>query len=230
MPFTRQQPAGGVQPDPTAARHIHFGPGVQIGEIDLRAAGAIERLDIRSQLNEIARHKPRSHPQMPQHIHHQPRAVTAGTAPQRQGFFRRLNPRLQPNQIFHRMLDDLIHRNQIIDRSDLGFAGRIHERRQPGRRRRGLQVRGQFAGQNRVIGERAFLGVFFEEKIERIHHRQLGDKIHFDREFACLLGEHQPCQAIAVGILLPVDEIIVWRDRKTVGQDGRTAVGCRAQP
>lgn len=43
MAFTGQQARGGVQPNPAGAGQVHLAPGVQIGEIDLGAAGAIER-------------------------------------------------------------------------------------------------------------------------------------------------------------------------------------------
>ena len=37
-----EQARGGVEPDPARARHVHFGPGVQIGEVLLRTGGAVE--------------------------------------------------------------------------------------------------------------------------------------------------------------------------------------------
>jgi hypothetical protein len=38
---------GGIEADPAAAGQVHFGPGVQIGEIPVRSARAVERFDVR---------------------------------------------------------------------------------------------------------------------------------------------------------------------------------------
>ena len=48
--FTRQQPAGRIKPDPARTRQIDLDPGVKIGEIDLGARGAVQRLQVRFQL------------------------------------------------------------------------------------------------------------------------------------------------------------------------------------
>jgi hypothetical protein len=39
-----QQARGGVEPDPAGAGQVDLAPGVQVGEVDLGAAGAVERL------------------------------------------------------------------------------------------------------------------------------------------------------------------------------------------
>ncbi len=57
MAFARQKARGGVEPNPSCAGQIHLAPSVQIGEVHLSAAWAIERFDIGGELNEIARNK-----------------------------------------------------------------------------------------------------------------------------------------------------------------------------
>src|SRR3546814_19567498 len=43
------------------------------------------------------------------------------------------------------------------------------------------------------------------------------------------LGKHQPRQVIALGILLPVDEMLIGRDLQRIRKNARAAVGRRAQ-
>ena len=54
MALAAKQARGRVEPDPAGAGQIDLGPGVQIGEIMLRALGAFERLDVGRELDEIA--------------------------------------------------------------------------------------------------------------------------------------------------------------------------------
>jgi hypothetical protein len=53
MTFAAKEARGGIEPDPAGAGQVHFGPGVQIGEVVLGAGGAFERLDVGPQLDEI---------------------------------------------------------------------------------------------------------------------------------------------------------------------------------
>ena len=72
MAFAGQQAAGGVQANPASAGQIDLAPGVQVGEVDLGAAGAVERLHIGCQLDQVAGNKARSQPAVAQQLHHQP--------------------------------------------------------------------------------------------------------------------------------------------------------------
>ena len=62
MPFSREQARCGVQPNPTRARQIHLAPSVQVGKVHIGAAGAVDRLHIGLELNQVARHKARGQP------------------------------------------------------------------------------------------------------------------------------------------------------------------------
>ena len=55
--FTGQQARGRVQANPAGARQVHLGPGVQVGEVDGGAAGAVQGFDVGRQLDQIARCK-----------------------------------------------------------------------------------------------------------------------------------------------------------------------------
>ena len=59
MSFAGEQARGRVETDPTRARQINFGPGVQIGEILFRTGRAVEGLHIGGELNQVARDKAR---------------------------------------------------------------------------------------------------------------------------------------------------------------------------
>ena len=70
--FACEQAGGGVQPDPACARQVNLAPGVQIREIDFGAAGAIQRLHIGFELNQVARHKTRGQTQVAKDLNQQP--------------------------------------------------------------------------------------------------------------------------------------------------------------
>ncbi len=77
MALARQQARRGIQPHPARAGQIHLAPGVQVGEIDIGTTGTVQRLYIRPQLNQVARHKTGRQPAVAQQLHHQPGRITA---------------------------------------------------------------------------------------------------------------------------------------------------------
>ena len=56
--FRRQQSRSRIEADPARAGQIDLGPGVEIGEVVVRARRPVERDEIGLQLNEIAGHEP----------------------------------------------------------------------------------------------------------------------------------------------------------------------------
>lgn len=93
-----------------------------------------------------------------------------------------------------------------------------------------FEIGGQLAGEDGIVFEREFLGVFIEEEIERIDDGQFRDQIDLDGKLARFLGEYQASQAIAVGILLPIDEMVLGVDAQGIAKDGGAGVGGRPQP
>ena len=77
MAFAREEARGRIETDPACAREVDFRPGVQVGEIVIRARRPVERFHIRLQLNEVAGHEARREPVMPQDVHEQPARVPA---------------------------------------------------------------------------------------------------------------------------------------------------------
>ncbi len=128
--FAREQSRGRIQAHPSGARQIHFGPGVQIGEILPGPGLALERFHVGLQLDQIAGDEARGESQMTQDFHQQPGAVAAGAAFERQRLFARLDARLHPNEISDLVLQLLVQVDQKIVGTLLGEID-------------GLQIRGQ---------------------------------------------------------------------------------------
>ena len=100
MALAAEQPRGRVEPDPAGAGQIDLGPGVQIGEIMVRALGAFERLLVGRELDEIAGDETRGEAETAQRLHQQPGRIAAGARTQRQRLVRRLHAGLHADHIF----------------------------------------------------------------------------------------------------------------------------------
>ena len=87
--FAGEQAGGGIEPDPSRAGNINFGPGVKIGEILVGAAGAVEGFDIGHELDEIAGDKSGGQAKMAEDLNQEPGAVAARTAAKGEGLFGR---------------------------------------------------------------------------------------------------------------------------------------------
>jgi hypothetical protein len=224
-----KQAGCGVQAQPAGARHVHLGPGVQVGEILLGAGRAIQGLDVGRQLHQIAGHEARRQAQVAQYLHQQPAGVATRADAPLQRLLAGLHARLHAHAVGDVPLQALVKVDQkIVDRPF-----RAIEARQPGVQQRAFfgdqQVRQQLGVQRRRVGEGVFLGVVLDEKIERVDGGQLGDHLHRDAELSRRLGEHQPRQVIAERVLLPVDEVLGRLDAQAVGADRRAAVRRRTQ-
>ena len=80
MAFAGQQARGRVEADPAGAGQVDLAPGVQVGEVDLGAAGAVERLHVGLELDQVAGDEARRQAQVAQQLHQQPAGVAAGAA------------------------------------------------------------------------------------------------------------------------------------------------------
>ena len=113
--FARQQAAGRVQPDPAGARQIHLAPGVQVGEVHLGAARAVERLLIGLQLNQITRHEAGRKSAMAQQLHQQPARIAARAAGVLQRLLGRLHAGFHADQVVDVVLQALVDADQKVD-------------------------------------------------------------------------------------------------------------------
>ena len=230
MTLAAQQSRGRVEPDPTGARHVGLGPGVQVGEVLRRADRPVERLHVRPQLDEIARHEARREPEVPQGLHQQPGAVAAGAGSSRQRLFRRLHAGFHANEIADVALQTLIELDQEIDGVAAIARDRGEERRQAGSRRLGVEIGPQLLRELGGIGERKAVGERLDEEVERIDHRHVGQEIDGDGELAGLLRKHEARQPVSVRVLLPIHEMLGRRHLERIAHDAGAAVRRRPQP
>ena len=230
MAFAREQARCRVQADPARTGQVDLAPRMQIGEIDLGAAGAVQRFDVRHQLDQVTRHEARGQPQVAHQLHEQPGGIAARARAVGQGFFRRLHAGLEPDQVAHVALHALIQRDEKID-AGLRFAWHFGQvTRKVRRERQRVQIRRQLMALPRFVLEGDFLGLRFEEKIEWVDHRHFGDQVDFDAQFGGFLGDHQAREPVALRILLPIDEMLLGKNIERVRQDGGAAVRRGAQP
>src|SRR4030095_10288174 len=93
-----------------------------------------------------------------------------------------------------------------------------------------LEERGEILPQRGVVREWELLRRRLEEEVERIEDGQLGNQVDLDTQLARLLGKHHTRQVIAVGILLPVDEMRRRPHAERVAEDRCPGVRRRTQP
>ena len=101
--FAGQQSGGRIEANPARARYVGLSPRMQIGKVMGRPGRAIERLDIGSELNKIARDETRGHAAVAQQLHQQPAAVAARSTGQRECLLAGLHARFHPHQVFYFM-------------------------------------------------------------------------------------------------------------------------------
>ena len=208
MPLAGQHARGDVESDPPRAGKIDLGPGVQIGKIVLDLARSFDRIDIGTQLNEVARDESRGEPEVPQDLNQQPRRVAARSRARGQRLLRRLDARLHADDVANLLLQLRVEIDQKIDRARR-LAGDV---RQIFREQRsgldGRQIRREFGLEIVGIGERKTVRVGLDEEIERIDHGHLRREIDLDLQLGGLFREDKARQPVALRVLLPVHEMI----------------------
>lgn len=229
MPFPGEQPGRRIKANPAGTRQIHLAPGVQVGEVDFGARRAVEAFHVGGQLNQVAGNKPRRQTEIAQQLHQQPCRITAGTGGVLQCVLRSLHAGLHADQVADVFAEALIERHQKIHRRQWRAVDAVQVSLERWRQRQDFEVWRQLLALIGGVAERDSLGVRFEKKIERIEHRHFRDQIDFDAQLCGFFREHQTCQVIALGVLLPVDEMLLGRDFQRIGKNSRAAVGRRAQ-
>ncbi|MNP15308.1 hypothetical protein D3C76_1076620 [compost metagenome] len=202
---------------------------MQVGEIFFGTRRPVQRLDVGGQLNQIAGDKPRRQAQVTQQLHQQPGRITARAGAQFQGLLRGLHTRFEADQVTDVFAQALVQGNQEIDAGLRRTLDAVQVGGELRRQRQLLQVGQQFVAFVTAITEGHLLGVGFEEEVERVEHRHLGDQVDFHPQAVGFLREHQARQVIALWVLLPIDEMPTRLHLQRVGEDPCTAVGGRAQ-
>ena len=184
VPFGAQQAGGRIETDPAGAGNVDLGPGVQVGEVRGRSGGPVERLDVRLELDEIARHEPRRHAEIAQDLDHQPGAVAARARSDLQGLVGRLHAVLHARDVFHPLLELLVERDEVVHRVHRPARQRAQQLPEQRPRRLRRKKRRKVLAQRLGEFEREGLRIGLDEEVERIDHLHVGDEI--DRELKFL--------------------------------------------
>ncbi len=92
-----------------------------------------------------------------------------------------------------------------------------------------VQIGAEFKAHLLGVGKGEMFVALLQEKIEGIDNRHVGYQIDLDFKPARGFRKHQPRDVIAVGVLLPVDEVLFRRHLQRVRQDRGARVGGGAQ-
>ena len=230
MALAAEEARGRVHPDPAGSGKIDLRPGVEIGEILVGPHRPLDRVDVCLQLDEIAGDESRREAEPAQNLYQEPGRVTAGTRTQRERFVRLLHARFQADDVSHHALEFGVERDEKIDRAVTPPRDLAHVFREQRTGRFGRQICREFGLQLLGIDEREFLGVGLDEKVERIDDGEFGRQIDLDLELAGLLGKHEARQPVTVRILLPVHEMLGWRDLERIAGDAGAAMRGGAKP
>ena len=199
VPLAGQHARGDVESDPARTRQIDFGPGVQIRKIVLDLARSFDRIDVGTQLNEIARDETGGEPEMPQDLNQQPCRVAARARARLQRLLRRLDARLHADDVANLLLQLRVEIDQKIDRARrlLRNLREIGGEQRPGLV--GRQIRREFGLEIVGIGERKTVGIRLDKEIERIDHGHLRREVDFDLQLGGLSGNTNRASQLPCG-------------------------------
>jgi hypothetical protein len=231
--FAGEQARGRIEADPAGAGDVDLGPGMQVGEVVVGAGGAVERLDVGFQLDQVTGGEARGEAEVAQCLHQQPGRVAAGTALEFQGFLRRLHAGFEPHDVADVALHALVDADQHVDGAHFLGQKFLARARQPIIEQRaggiGFEIGAEFVLELFRVLEGKVLGELVHEEVEGVDHRHVGDQVDRDRKRLGLFREDQSCHPVAEGVLLPVEEVAGRLDLERIAEDGRAAVGRRAQ-
>lgn len=228
--FAREQARGRIEADPAGAGQIDLGPGVQVGEVGLGPGGAVERLHVGGEHNQVARDEAGGEPQMAEDLDQEPARVAAGAGAEAERLLGRLHARLHPDEVADLARDLPVELDQEGHRAGPRPRDRgdplAQARSRPDRLEVGLEVLLQLG----LVDERPVLGVRLDEEVEGVERGHLGHEVDLDLEMVGLVGEDEARLPVGVRVLLPVDEMAGRADGERVSEDAGAAVRGRAQP
>ena len=212
VPFAGQQSRGRVQADPAGARQKDLAPGVQVGEVGFGAAGAVDRLHIGRELDQVARDEPRRQAQVPQQLHQQPARVAARAALELQGLLGRLHAGLHADGVGDVPVQPLVDVDQKVDGPAFAAVDLRQVVAQQRRQCFGGQVGRELLLLRLFIQEGEVLRAWLQKEVERVVYRHLDHQVDGHLEFGGRLRKHQPCLVVGERVLLPVDEVLARFD------------------
>ncbi len=231
MPFTREEPRGRIEPDPARAGQVHLAPGVEIDEVLGRPRRpVVERLGVGLELHEVARDEARREAEAAEDLREEPGGVAARSRALLQRLLRRLQAGLEADHIANVPRELLVE----LDEEIVGGAGLARDGGDEGveerRARRERSIRSELGLQRLLVLKGPLLGVRLEEEVERVDHRHFGDDVDLDSELGRGLREDEASEVVGLGILLPVDEVLLGQDLERITEDARATVRRRPQP
>ena len=131
MALAGKQAGGRIETDPARARKIDLGPGMKVGEIVVGARRAVERNEVRLQLNKIAGDEARRETQMAQDLDERPGRIAARPEAALEGFFRALHARLHADDIFDLAREAPVEVDHEIDGVLRGTVDSVEKRLEP---------------------------------------------------------------------------------------------------
>ena len=223
MPLAREHAAGRIKRDPAGAGHIGLGPGMQVDHILGNALGPFDRLDVRNQLDRIARHEAGGKAQPAQQLHQQPGGIAARSGADVQRLLGRLHPRFHADDIADALLQLAVHIDQEVDRPSLERRMLRDQFLEQRPLRLDVIIGRQIGLQLLVIAEGVIFGIGFDEEVERVDDIQIGQQVDLDTEMIDRIGKDDPRQPVAVRVLLPVEEMVRRLDlQRIIGDLGAT--------
>ena len=230
MSLAGEQARGRVQSHPARARQIDLAPGVQIREVLVGAGWTVERLRVGGELDQVPRDEARGETEMAEELDEEPGGVTARAAAERERLLFGLHPGIEADHVLDVALHPLIDLDEEVDSPPSVATDGAEIAGEARGQRLGGEVRRQLPRLPVVVREGDVLGGRLQEEVEGVVHRHLGHQVDLDPELPHHVGEDEPRQVVALGILLPVDEVLAGSHAQRIGQDGRAAVRRRAQP
>ena len=218
MAFACQQAGGRVEPDPARAGDIDLAPGMQVGEVDRGARRPVERDKIGLQLDQVARDEARGDAEIAERLHQQPARIAARAFAGGQRLLRRHDAGLHADDVADLALHLRVQRDDEVDRVRMRAVDAFEKclEQRPGRLRRAVDFQ-VVADVLRVVERKTFRR-WFDEEVERVIDRHVGDQIDLDLQLGHRFWKDEAREEVAVGVLLHVDEVVLRLDLERVAK------------
>ena len=230
VPLAGPQARGGIETDPAGPGEIDLAPGVEVGEIRTRPGGSGERLLVGHELDEVAGDEACREPETARDLDQEPARIPTRALALAQGLLGRPHAGLEPHDVADVARQALVEGHEEIDGAHRLERNLRDIALKPLAARPRPQERCELAVECFVVGEGKTFRRRLEEKVEGIDHPHVGHEVDSDREPVGLFGNHHASEEIALGVLLPVEEMGGGLDLERIGGDGSTRVRGRAQP
>ena len=160
-------------------------------------------------------------------MHEQPRRIAAGAGRFGQRFLRSLHARFHADQVGDAGVNRLIQFDEEVNGSHFFAANAVDDLLQGITGGQRFQVGSEFAFLRLAVTEGELFALRFNEEVEGIDRRQLGDKIDGNAQMIRWIGEDDAGIVVAVGVLLPVEELLFRFNMQGVAEGSWSACARR---